>query len=145
MSDEIPQSLWNLDGAEHYTLFKIKEQFISFMEVWDLENAFWKVRLLRMEFDAALDRGIKRKVVVEFEKETNKDKKKIEKVEVDEGLSELEKARKEYNEILIQSQESKTKYYLALEKFYMLLCYLIKKHGIYFREGEDSQLAVLRR
>ena len=145
------QSVWNFDGAEMFAIFEIKKAFINCLLDWDLEGAFWKVRTLRMELDAKLKRGNK-KVIDDFEDELDEQRKvklnkkaTTEKKDVDEKLGELEEARQTYNSEEYKSDESKVKFYLVLEDFYMHLCYLMKKHGIYFREGEDMRLAVLRR
>ena len=43
------------------------------------------------------------------------------------------------------TDKDKGEFYLILEDFYMELCYKMKQHGIYFREGEDNTFAVLKR
>ena len=149
MGDEAIQSVWNFDGAELFAIFEIKKEFISCMLKWDLENAYWKVRTLRMELDAKLSRGSEKStyLVEEIEAREGKKKKKsrVEKTVVDEMLTDLENKRTIYNQINSPDDSEKGIYYLELETFYMHLCYLMKKHGLYFREGEDMTLAVLRR
>lgn len=147
------QAVWNFDGAEMQAIFEVKAQFINEIRVWSLEDAFWTVRTLRMEIDAKLARE-KNKAAKAFEQfneeqeaETDKkDKKKslTEKEEVDNLLLQLEQERQKY---LPERNDSEVRiqFFLALEKFYMHLCWLMKKHGMYFREGEDNTLAVLKR
>lgn len=151
MGEETQQALWNFDGAEAFAIFEIKKAFINSMQEWDLENSFWHVRSLRREIDAKLKRAHK-KAIIELEERKEKEsgkkkeKKKTEKQIVDEKLEALETARKNYNEACPEPTEAqKSKFYKELEEFYMHLCYLMKKHGMYFREGEDMTLAVLRR
>jgi len=150
MGEEAQQSVWNFDGAELYAIFEIKKAFINCLLTWDLENAYWKVRTLRMELDAKLARR-KKRIVEEHEEEIakikGKKKKEVvltEKETCDKKMEDLETARTIFN-TSTKSQEERGEFYLVLEKFYMYLCHLMKKHGIYFREGEDMSLAVLRR
>ena len=148
--DDTQQSIWNFDGAEMYAIFEIKKEFMNCLLNWDLEGSFWKVRILRMELDAKLKRGFK-KAFEEIEEEKAKtkgrkrEKKKTEKEEVDEMLQDLEEVRKKYLSIEEPEEEDTSNYYKKLENFYMHLCHIMKTHGMYFREGEDMTLAVLRR
>ncbi len=145
MVEEIQQSIWNFDGAELYEIFGIKKEFMEDISNWNLEGAYWSLRSLRREIDAKLKRHEKSKILAEHEKEKNKGKKrKTEKQIVDSWIDDLDKKRKEYNGSK-QDDNEKVQFYLELEKVYMKLCHLMKKHGLYFREGEDSRLAVLRR
>lgn len=143
--DESQQVIWNIDNAEMYAIFEIKTKFIEDMLRWDLDSAYWDVRTLRMELDSKLKRKEK-KIIEESEeyKKKNKDKAN-EKDEVDKLLKQLSEIKEEYNKKGNPSGEDKCKYYFALENFYMHLCYLMKKYGMYFREGEDRRIAVLRR
>lgn len=118
------ESVWNSDNIEHALLFEIKISFISNLKEWNLEAAYWDVRLLRLEFDAKLD---------------DKEQK-----EVDRDIRSLEEMRTEYLKSK-DDPESNGKFYAQLETFYILLTRLIKKHGIYFREGVDPSRAALRR
>jgi hypothetical protein len=147
MADEkTQQAIWNFDGAELYTIFGIKLKFIECLDNWLLEDAYWALRSLRREIDAKLRRQEK-KIIQEFEQEKSKTKKpkKTEKKEVDDMMEGLDKKRKEYNNEVNPPDEKKADFYLELEKCYMKICFIMKKHGLYFREGEDSRLAVLRR
>lgn len=144
VQEETQQSIWNFDGAELYAIFGIKQNFMEHMANWNLEKAYWSLREIRREIDAKLKRKDK-KLLEEFEESKSKVKsKKTEKEEVDDYISELDKSRKEFNDSN-GDDESKCKFYLKLEDVYMKLCHVMKRHGLYFREGEDMRLAVLKR
>lgn len=149
MVDEGTESIWNFDGAQFYTIFQIKSQFVNAMLKWDLEGAYWAIRTLRMEFDAKLKRKETHKMLAALDEEkikAGKKSAKTEKQEVDEEMIKVDIERKIYIESGgADSEEAKVKFYAVLEDFYMDLCYRMKKHRMYFREGEDMRLAVLRR
>ena len=142
--DDTQKALWNFDGAELFLIFSIKQKIVEAFEEWDLETAYWKLRLLRGELDAKLKRGVN-KIVSEFEKRVKKKSNKIEKNVCDEKMEQLDEKYSEWNKIVNPNNKEKSDFYLALEEFYLYLSYLMKKHGLYFREGEDMTLAVLRR
>ncbi len=151
MDEGIQQSVWNFDGSELFLIFQIKEAIVYALDNWNIETAYKKVRLLRMELDAKLVRD-KKKILEDFDKELEKqkaqkkrDKKKTEKEEVDEMMRDLDDSYTNYTKDGNFDDEEKSLMFQKVEKFYMHLCYLMKKHGIYFREGEDMRLAVLRR
>ena len=73
------------------------------------------------------------------------EKEREEKEEVDSELKNVEEARKVFHSQGQEDEDAKVTFYDVLEKFYMYLCYIMKKHGLYFREGEDMRLAVLKR
>ena len=90
------QALWNFDGAELFLIFEIKKGVVEELKVWNLEEAYRKLRLLRMELDAKLQRQSK-KIIEEFDEEIesqkknkSKGKKKTEKEEVDTFLIEID-------------------------------------------------------
>lgn len=150
VNEDTQQSVWNFDGAELLLIFEIKAEVVSNLQTWELESAYWKLRDLRRELDAKLGRKEEKfeGIVLEEDKEKHDKKKKKTKSEkdaVDEKLKILEEERRKYNLIGSPSEKERGEYYLNLEEFYMHLCHLMKKHGIYFREGEDSRMAVLRR
>lgn len=138
------QSVWNFDGAELFLIFEIKAKIVIALEEWNFTEAYKKIRLLRMELDAKLARSPK-KIIQEFEKSIGKGKSKTEKVQVDEMIKQLDNSYSTFIALTDPDDEAKSKFYKELEKVYMFLCYIMKKHGLYFREGEDSRLAVLRR
>lgn len=142
------ESIWNLDDAEFSVLFQIKLKFVSSLLKWDLEGAYWAVRTLRMELDAKLRRGETSRYLAKIEEEKRKLGKKIartEKKQVDEGMKFLDEERMIFLNKPVPSFEDKSRFYIVLEDFYMSLCFIMKKHRMYFREGEDNRLAVLRR
>ena len=151
MGEETQQALWNFDGAELFLIFEIKKGIVDDLKVWDLEEAYRKLRLLRMELDAKLKRANK-KIIEEFDNEIesqkknkSKEKKKTEKKQVDDMLIKIDNFySKEYTEDK-EDEGKKEEFYKLLEEFYMHLCFIMKSHGLYFREGEDMRLAVLRR
>lgn len=146
---ETQQAKWNFDGAESLALFNLKVQFISHMQNWELEKAYWITRILRMEVDAKLSRG-KNKSIQKLQEEIDtineieKKEVKNEKKELDEKTTQLEKDRNVYIENRTD-ENYKSIFFIQLEEYYMHVCYLMKKHGLFFREGEDNTLAVLKR
>lgn len=142
--EQAQQSVWNFDGAELFMLFNIKSKIVVALEEWNLHEAYKKIRLLRMELDAKLKRENK-KIIDEFEKELGKKPRKTEKAQMDEMIKELDESYTSYTLLSDPDDKEKSNFYQELESVYMHLCHLMKKHGLYFREGEDSRLAVLRR
>ncbi|MFW9873001.1 MAG: hypothetical protein ACFFG0_07880 [Candidatus Thorarchaeota archaeon] len=146
MEENLP-ALWNFDGGELVLLFKIKTECAEHLDSWKLNDAYWSLRSLRREIDAKL----------------NREKKEKYNMLNDQGkLEERELTEKEYTDIFLEgidglretlmgdsedeaANENKTKFYHALEGFYMYLCFLMKKHKLYFREGENPEEAYRRR
>lgn len=142
--EETQQSVWNFDGAELYVIFIIKNKTREDLDSWRLEEAYWGIRSLRRELDAKLKRKQK-KIIEDFEDEKSDGKKReTEKETVDNLIKGLDNSKKLFNESA-NDDEEKTRFYTKLEDVYMVLCHIMKVHGLYFREGEDSRLAVLRR
>lgn len=142
--EDTQQSIWNFDGAELYVIFTIKKKINDDLTLWNLEDAYWGLRNLRRELDAKLKRKQKQ-IIEQFEEEHKKEKdSQTEKQKVDGWITKLDKAKEEYNNSA-RDNEDKTKFYLELEEIYMNLCHLMKVHGLYFREGEDSRMAILKR
>ncbi|MBA7699245.1 hypothetical protein ES703_107936 [subsurface metagenome] len=144
--DQQQQALWNFDGAELFLIFQIKSQIVTALEEWDLGEAYRKIRLLRGELDAKLIRSHK-KIIEEFEKKSKKGegKRKTEKAILDDKMKNLDNDYSIFIKINNPTNEKNADFYKKLEVLYMHLCYLMKKHGLYFREGEDPRFAVLRR
>ena len=138
------QAKWNFDGAEYELIFGIKTLIVKNLNGWDLQNAYWNLRRLRVEMDAKLNRGKKIKELDDDGNENVKEIKETEKMEMDRLLNELGDERNLFDNSDKQDGDM-SKFYLALENFYLHLCYVMKKHGVYFREGEDRTFAVLRR
>lgn len=142
------EALWNLDAAELYLLFKMKSDFVDAIGEWDLERAYWALRHIRMELDAKLKRreGSRLISTMEAEKAKRRGEKVIpEKDRVDAMMEEVDSARKEFLNSVNPTNEDKSKFYNILERFYMELCFIMKRHGLYFREGDDNRLAILKR
>jgi len=132
MESQGQAALWNFDGAQLQLIFEIKADFLSRLREWDLDNAYWRLRDLATELDAKLFRNFK-------ELETNKEIKATERM-----LAELETERNDYSKNPLDKQVA-SKFYLYLEAYYKYLNRLMKKHGLYFREGEDPRKAILQR
>jgi translation initiation factor RLI1 len=107
-----------------------------------------------MELDAVLTRE-KKKILEEYDEAELKaklqkdksppEKKLTEKQEVDALMKQLDEKYTEFLKDNKFTEEEKSIMFQLVEKFYMHLCYVMKRHGLYFREGEDFRLAVLRR
>lgn len=141
-------SVWNIDAAEFFLIFQLKEKFVEQLHEWKLDDGYWTLRLLRMELDAKFKRPESRKIIQEIEEEKAKrkgDKVISEKEEVDQLMTEVDKKRAIFISLNNPNNQQKSEFYSILEGFYLHLCYLMKRHQMYFREGEDNRLAILRR
>lgn len=147
MVEEDQKAIWNVDGAQLYVIFQIKTEASIYLTNWDLENSYWRLRDLRREVDAKLNRKKIEKcnVRVTIDGKTEIVEKNLtQKEKVDYLLDELTKER----EIFLISEkdvENYSRFYLVLEEFYMLLSELMKEHGLWLREGEDPSQAFRRR
>lgn len=142
------ESAWNFDGAQFYSLFKIKSRFVDALLEWDLEGAYWAVRTMRMEIDAKLKRKETNKLLIRLEEEKAKRKgteSKTEKEEVDEKMGELDEQRRKFLINANPKDNDRVEFYIKLENFYMYLCFIMKKHKMYYREGDDARLAITKR
>lgn len=139
--DNNSQADWNADAIELGVVFDIKIQVSNLIDIWKLEDAYWKLRSMRRELDSILTRK-KKKLIDEFEQEHNIDN-KLEKIEIDAAMISLTDTRREY--LNDNNEDNKLKFYNALEDFYMRLCFVMKKHGLYFRESNDMGIAAFRR
>lgn len=122
MVDFTAKTVWNMDEAVLKTIHELKTAFLIQIQHWQLENAYWTVRNIRMEVDAKL-----------------KDK---EQKEANGKIKELEETRKKY---LMDKRNKRGEFYNCLEEFYILLNRYMKSHGLFFREGDDPRQAVLQR
>ena len=136
------QAAWNADAIELSVVFAVKMEVSSLLDSWDLDKCYWKTRTLRRELDAILTRR-KKKLVDEFEKENNRET-ILEKVEIDSLIDTLNTEREIYL-VNKDNNEAKNKFYNLLEDLYMHLCFIMKKHGLYFRESNDMGFAAGRR
>lgn len=116
------KAVWNMDEAILKTISELKRGFIIKIHRWELEEAYWTLRDLRMEIDSKL-------------KDKEQEKAKTE-------LNNLEKTREDY---LKDKKAKKGEFYVACEKYYLLLNRYMKVHGLYFRESDDPRYAVLQR
>ena len=111
------KSEWNCDDAILKQILLAKYQFQKYLSSWDLNNAYFTLREIWSEIDAKF-----KAVEQEFCEET---------------MNELEIKR---NEWIKNQNKMKGEFYHALQKVYMLMNRLMKKHGLYFREHDDSGL-----
>jgi len=116
------KAVWNMDEAILKTIHYLKTEFILKIHKWQLEEAYWTLRDIRMEIEAKLK---------DKEQEKAKDK-----------LKELETKRGEY---LKDPKAKRGEFYVACEQYYILLNRYMKIHGLYFRESDDPRYAVLQR
>ena len=115
-SSEAKKAEWNMDDEILKIIRQLKSLFIIYINDWDLKNAYFILRQLRMEVDAKLS--------PEEQKEAEK---KMEK---------LEDKRKEYLE---EEKEKRGDFYSSCEKYYIFLNRLMKHHGLFFREKMEDE------
>jgi len=122
--DTVLKSIWNMDEAVLKAIYFLKLKFVNHLKDWELDSAYWTLRNIRMEVDS-----------------------KLKSEEQEMVADDLEKLEKERNEYLKNPKDSKQRgeFYLQLESYYILLNRLMKRHGLYFREGDDPRYAVLQR
>ena len=108
---------WNFDDSEFQFIFELKVAFASHLQNWELEKAFWKLKLLYMECYPLLD--------------------DTEKEQTDISFTDLDTIRNNYNSMSDQTEAVKGEYYIALEEIYKRVCQSVKEHGGYFRENKD--------
>lgn len=144
---EDQQALWNVDGAQLFVIFQIKTEASIYLTNWNLEQAYWKLRDLRREVDAKLNRtkpeDCNIKIIKDGKPKIEK-KKMTQKQKVDFLLDELTTERQVFMGSA-RENEDYSRFYLVLEEFYMLLSELMKEHGLWLREGEDPSQAFRRR
>lgn len=136
------QAEWNADGIELGVVFSIKLEIANLLDKWKLEECYWRLRAFRRELDAILTRH-KIKLQTEFEKEHKKET-ELEKKMIDDEMKVLTELRETWlaNK---EDEEVKLLFYNSIEEFYMQLCFIMKKHGLYFRENRDAGIAAFRR
>jgi len=121
MDESSLKAVWNMDEA---TLKRI-DSLLTIAEVhfikWNLEDLYWTLR------------GIRREVSAKFKKEEIK--------EINKKMKELEKQRK----IFLENKNNSGDFFILCEDFFMYLTLLCKRHGLWFREGDDPKYAVLQR
>ena len=115
-NSETLKAEWNMDDSVLKSVLMLKYQFIEAMKGWNLDGAYWIVRQIRMEVEAKF--------------------KEKEQEQLANDILELEELRTNY----FKDKSLKGKYYRGLENFNIILNRLMKKHGLYFREHDDSGL-----
>ena len=115
-SGETLKAEWNMDDSVLKYVLMLKYQFIEALKGWQLDDAYWIARQIRMEVEAKFR-------VKEQE-------------QLAEDILELEQLRNSW----FQDKKLKGKFYRGLENFNIILNRLMKKHGLYFREHDDSGL-----
>jgi len=115
-SSETKKAEWNMDDEILKIIKELKSLFIIYMNEWDLKNAYFILRQLRMEIDAKL--------------------KPDEQKEAESKMGELENKRREY---LKNQKEKKGEFYRSCEKYYIFLNRLMKDHGLFFREKMEDE------
>ena len=116
-SDTTLKSEWNMDDAILKQILLLKHQFLSYLHIWDLNNSYFTLRELWSEVDAKL--------------------KPIEQEYCEETMNELEIKRNDWER---NKNKMRGEFYHSLQQVYMLFNRLMKKHGLYFREHDDSGL-----
>ena len=114
--DDTLKAEWNMDDSILKSVLMLKYQFIEAMKRWNLDGAYWIIRQIRMEVEAKF--------------------KEKEQIQLDEDILELEGLRNQF----FKDKKLKGKFYRGLENFMIILNRLMKKHGLYFREHDDSGL-----
>lgn len=142
--EEGQQTIWNIDGAELALIFEIKVEAGSHLKNWNLEGAYWSLRDFRREIDAKLNREKKENVKIYGKDDEVKDEQLTEKEVVNIMLQDCENERNKFLKS-DQDMDDLSSFYLILEQFYLHLSFLMKKHGLYLREGDDPSEAFRRR
>lgn len=64
--------VWNFDDAESKLIFDMKQRFIYYRDLWDLESAYWILLSLLSEIEPLFDETIQGELNDEFKKITAK-------------------------------------------------------------------------
>lgn len=120
-SDYTQGSIFNFDLQELMIIAELKRLYVHHMQNWDLEGAYWNLRAMWIEFDAKPK---------DDERETLYNKMKT-----------LENTRNQY----LNGTKETGEYYHDLENMYRDICRTMKKHRLYFREGDDPTKSALKR
>jgi len=105
------KSEWNVDDEVLKMVCSLKFKFLYHIELWELERAYWTLRLLDAEITPAL--------------------KETEQKEVKESLDELEEIRKD-----TITKEEEGKFYTILNNVYKKMNSSMIDSGWYFRRKE---------
>ena len=115
--DNTLKAEWNMDDAMLKHILLLKHNFVQSIHTWDLNSAYFTLREVWMEVEAKFkpkERGRLRKMI-----------------------KELEIVRNEYFK---DQRHLKGKFFSSLQNGMIKLNRLMKKHGLYFREHDDSGL-----
>lgn len=116
--------IWNFDEEQLKLIFEIKKYFVIAFNNWDLETAYWKLRLFLKESEPMFDKG-------EDGKGEQYDLR-------DKFEEDVTNKRKKYIELKNPNDKNKAEFYLALEEFYVYLCNMIKEKGVYYRQRRED-------
>lgn len=112
---EDKKAIWNIDDEILKIIKELKLSFIISMKNWQLEDAYWFIDLICMECDAKLlDQ---------------------EKLDIETQLKQLEAQRAEYN---MSDKRTAGIFYVNLRDLYKKINWLMKEHGVWFRERDDD-------
>lgn len=138
------QTIFNFDGAQLYLIFQLKNAATINLSNWNLDEAYWKLRDLRREIDPIL-KTTKPEEYLVLDEKGEKIKIKLTEREMVEKL--LEILQNERNDLLSSSGEKEdfSRFYTALEEFYLILNRIMKERGLLLREGDDAGQAFMRR
>lgn len=125
MSENL-QSIWNFDDRVAFMLGELKANFLQDMHTWNLEDAYSHVRLIWVETDAKLNNS---------KKEYPDDDPTILKLTQQEHAEKQINLLEESRSIFLAGRLDPGEFYKQLEDFYRLICSLMKKNGLYFRES----------
>lgn len=142
--DEDNQTIFNFDGAQLYLIFQIKNAATISLSNWNLEDAYWKLRDLRREIDPILKIVKPEKYKIKDDTGEMMTKELTERAMVTHLLDILQSER----DIFLSSngdKEDYSRFFIALEEFYLVLNRIMKERGLHLREGEDAGKAFMRR
>jgi hypothetical protein len=106
------KSEWNIDDAVLKAVFSLKIEFLSYLQQWNLEQAYWVITLI----DAEITPALKEKHSKEVQKE----------------VYDLEISRKSW----LQNSNDNGKFWLELRRVYKKMNEYMVDEGWYFRRKE---------
>jgi len=116
-NNETLKAEWNMDDAILKHILLLKHNFVEALHTWDLNSAYFTLREIWMEVEAKF--RIKEQVRLEL------------------MIKNLEVVRNEYFK---DQRKKKGNFYHSLQGAMIKINRLMKKHGLYFREHDDSGL-----
>lgn len=115
MIDDEKKAVWNIDDEILKIIKELKLSFIISMRNWKLEDAYWFIDLICMECDAKL---------MEQERE-----------DIESELKKLEEQRQIFE---TNGRRTAGNFYVNLRNLYKKINWLMKEHGVWFREREED-------